>query len=154
MQNSRELFLNIFENNKNYRTLNWELGYWEDTILRWYKEGLPRKNSVLFREEKYSQGIAAELWASLKDIPDIDVHNYFNFDEGIKAIPLNVGIIPKFDEEIYYEDEMNITMKRDDGSVVKTRKDGTSVPLFLEYPVKNKNDLKKIKSRYDTDLKK
>ena len=152
--NSRKLFLNIFNSEKNGRTLNWELAYWIDAIQRWYKEGLPEKNEMLLKKIRDSHGgaIGGEAIAIAGGINDKDVHDFFGFDEGIKAINLNVDIIPNYEEEIYEEDEVNITMRRGDGKVVKTRKDGTYIPFFIEYPIKTKNDFNKFKRRYDTNL--
>lgn len=79
-----------------------------------------------------------------------DVKKYFGFDERVHSVPLKAIPLPLFDEEVYEEDEETITFKRDyDGKVVKTRKDGTSMPAFLEYPVKTRKDFEKIKERFD-----
>src|SRR4030067_2802332 len=41
--NTQERFLSVMNFEKADRTLYWEMGYWKDTIERWYQEGLPKK---------------------------------------------------------------------------------------------------------------
>ena len=42
--NTRELFIENMNFNKNIRSLKWEYAYWGSTIKNWYKQGLPEKN--------------------------------------------------------------------------------------------------------------
>lgn len=42
--NTRELFIETMNFNKNIRSLKWEYAYWGSTIKNWYKQGLPEKN--------------------------------------------------------------------------------------------------------------
>lgn len=151
---SREKFLSVINFNKIAVVPNWEFGYWYNTILRWYSEGLPKKNPPAFT--KCSQWVYGETNLALdvfQEEPNYygsDVNDYFSFDDRIHSAPLYGAPLPLFDREVYEEDEDNITYKReDDGKVVKTRKDGTSMPLFLEFPVKNRQDFEKIKERFD-----
>ena len=39
----------------------------------------------------------------------------------------------------------------EDGKIVKTKKDGSSMPQYLEYPVKSRHDFEKIKEKFDPD---
>ena len=152
--NSHEKFLSVVNFDKKAVVPNWEFGYWYDTVIRWYSEGLPKKNPPAFI--KCSQWIYGESDPALdvfQEEPNYygkDVKDYFGFDERVHAAPIYALPLPLFDKEIYEEEEENITYKReDDGKVVKTRKDGSSMPLFLEFPVKNKPDFEKMKERFD-----
>ncbi|HUU41084.1 MAG TPA: uroporphyrinogen decarboxylase family protein [Desulfatiglandales bacterium] len=152
--NIREKFLSVINFDKEAVVPNWEFGYWYDTVTRWYNEGLHRKNPPAFI--KCSQWIYGEADPALdvfQEEPNYygeDVKDYFGFDERVHAAPLYAPPLPLFDKEIYEEDEENITYKReDDGKIVKTRKDGTSMPLFLEFPVKNRFDFEKMKERFN-----
>ena len=152
---SRGEFLNALNFKKNYPVPNWEFAYWYDTVQRWYKEGLPKENPS--SKIEYGQWIAGEAYPSPDvfydnlNIYDIDVHNFFGFDERAHSVAVDTGPIPLFEKEIFFEDNENITYKREDGKIVKTRKDGSSMPQFISYPVKNKKDFNNIKERFNPD---
>ena len=42
--NTRELFCETMNFNKDVRSLKWEFAYWGSTIKNWYRQGLPKKN--------------------------------------------------------------------------------------------------------------
>ncbi|MBM3708103.1 MAG: hypothetical protein FJW69_07175 [Actinobacteria bacterium] len=155
--NTREKFLSVVNFNKKCEVPNWEFGYWYDTIKRWYSEGLSKINPPYIR--KYRQGVSGEALSSILDVFEdssnyygSDIKEYFGFDKRVHSVPLYAPPLPFFDKEVYSEDKDNIVFKReDDGKIVKTRKDGTSMPLFLEFPVKGRSDFEKIKERFDPD---
>jgi len=154
--NIREKFLSVINFGKTPEVPDWEFGYWYDTIQRWYGEGLPKVNPPDLI--KYSQWVYGEADPALdvfQEEPNYygsDVKDFFGFDSRIHSAPLYTPPLPLFDKEIYEEDKFNIVFKReDDGKIVKTRKDGTSMPLFLEFPVKNRKDFEKIKERFNPD---
>ncbi|MCL5986174.1 MAG: hypothetical protein M1371_06365 [Actinobacteria bacterium] len=62
--------------------------------------------------------------------------------------------IPCFEEEIIDQNDENVIYRRDDGKIVKTKRDGSSMPQFLEYPVKTNRDFEKIKERFNPESKK
>ena len=154
--NVREKFNSVVNFDKEGQVPNWEFGYWPNAIYRWYDEGLPKvKPPVLESYVQWTYGEAdpgMDVFGEKIHTYGSDVKDYFGFDERVHAAPLYAPPLPLFDREVYSEDEVNIVFKReDDGKVVKTRKDGTSMPSFLEYPVKNRKDFEKIKERFDPD---
>ncbi|MCL5986473.1 MAG: hypothetical protein M1371_07885 [Actinobacteria bacterium] len=62
-------------------------------------------------------------------------------------------MIPLFEERIIKEDGPDIVLERSDGKIIKTKKDGSSAPMFLKYPVENREDFSKLKKRYNPNLK-
>ena len=42
---TREIFLKIMNFEPSDRTIKWEFGYWEATLERWHREGLPKLGS-------------------------------------------------------------------------------------------------------------
>ena len=154
--NVRQKFNSVVNFDKDGQVPNWEFGYWPDAIYRWYDEGLPKINPPDVLD--YVQWVYGEADPPQDVFQDIskcyggDVRQYFGFDERVHSVPLKASALPLFDEEVYKEDEETITFKRDyDGKIVKTRKDGSSMPSFLEYPVKTRKDFEKIKERFDPD---
>ncbi|MEW6359263.1 MAG: uroporphyrinogen decarboxylase family protein [Planctomycetota bacterium] len=99
-------------------------GPWGATLERWKKEGLPDNN--------WQAGIG--------------------FDRQWEQIPVNLGYSPAFKEEVV-EDRGDVQIWRDALGILKLdRKDRTSMPQFLEYPVKGREDWEKLKAeRLDPD---
>jgi hypothetical protein len=154
--NAREKFLSVANFEKQPVVPNWEFGYWYDTIFRWYDEGLPKVDPpVLTNYVQWTYGEAdpaLDVYGEKINSYGGDVNKYFGFDHRVHSAPLYSPPFPLFEKEVYEEDEENIVFKReDDGKIVKTRKDGSSMPLFLEYPVKNRKDFEKIKEKFNPD---
>jgi len=95
-------------------------GPWNDTIERWKREGFPG---------------------------GVDIHEFLGVNEfgvKLKNISGQTGIYPPFEEKIIQEDEkIKIFIDRY-GRVVKDFKNHTSMPHWIEFPIKNKDDLKRI----------
>jgi hypothetical protein len=147
--NAREKFLNIMDFKTNSPVLNWEFAYWYDTIQQWYSQGLPRIHPL--NREPYSQWVGAEGAGGFEG--DRDVHDYFKSDEGMQPTGINNGPYPVFDKKIIEEDEENVVFVRSDGKTVKARNDGSSMPCFIEYPVKTEEDFENIKKRFNPETK-
>lgn len=154
--NVRDKFLSVVDFKKNAVVPNWEFGYWYDTINRWYDEGLPKVDPPVTND--YQQWVGGETCPALDVFGEKvntyggDVKDYFGFDQRIHSAPFYSPPLPLFEREVYEEDEVNIIFKREyDGKIVKTRKDGTSMPFFMEYPVKNRKDFEDIKYRFDPE---
>ena len=154
--NSRQKFLNAINFKIDKQIPEWEFAYWYDAIQRWYKEGLLKKNQP--DKLKYQQWVSGEACPGPdiffdKLFYDSDVHDYFCFDERVHAAAVINSPLPVFKKEIFNEDSQNITFRGEDGKIVKTRKDGSSMPQFIDYPVKDKKDFEKIKERFNPDSK-
>lgn len=143
--NVRAKFLNVLNFKISEPVPDWEFAYWYDTVDRWYKEGLPKVQPT--PKIPYQQFLAGEALSQYEQ----DVHNYFGFDEGAGGVPVNTNPYPPFEKIVYEENEEDITYRREDGKVIKTKKDGSSMPNFLRYPVKNEQDFEDIKVKFDPD---
>jgi hypothetical protein len=139
------------------RTLFWEMGYWKDTIERWYSEGLPKKND-LTRGLNPGEGIRAENAPHeeffLKERKrDTDVHHYFQFDSGMVCLPVNSLIHPAFEQVIFEETEEYIILQ--DGFGVKKRlgKKVASRPQYLRWPAEDRKGFEFLKDRLKPVLK-
>ncbi len=99
------------------------LGYWSETINRWRAEGLPI---------------------------GVSVNDYFNFDKK-EAIPIDLGPIPRFIRRTLEENERYEIFIDWSGITMKRLKTSTSMPLFIDFPVKNKKDWEVIKERFNPD---
>jgi uroporphyrinogen decarboxylase len=94
-------------------------GPWAETIVRWEKEGLDKGMS-------WDAGIG--------------------FDEGFSCLPINLGYSPCF-ESFIVEERANTRIVVDKfGIMQEIRKEGSSIPRFIDYPVKDRDDWERLKA--------
>ena len=94
-------------------------GPWPETLRRWNREGLPP---------------GKPWWED------------FGFDPGIITVRAELGLCP-FYPEIMLENRGDTYLCRDRSGITKLcRKDGGSIPRFLDYPVKNMDDWQQLKN--------
>jgi uroporphyrinogen decarboxylase len=99
------------------------MGYWPETLDRWYEEGLPR---------------------------DVDLNTYFGYDRH-EFLPINFNFIPAFERTILDEDELTRTVRDEAGCVKREFKYGSAMPHFIEFPIKTRRDFLEIKERLDAE---
>lgn len=151
--NSRERFNAILDFDTDTRNLKCEYGYWTTTILRFIKEGMPLSSplppnlSLNGNINGYPKAVPES-----SEIPDENVRQVFNLDPYIAKMSFDIS--PQLKEEIISEDDHYKVYKDKFGIKMKARKDGTSPPLDLDFPVKNDEDFENYKSYYDHDFKK
>ena len=150
MPDAKEIFNRIINFESCERTLNWEFGYWAGTIERWYKEGLPSINPVTNGANLADDVLGPALPVSPPAygesiLIDSDISNFFNFDEGFAKVPYDYWIFPAFERKTIFEDERLIELYDYDGIRKRKMRDGSSMPFWIDYPVKDINDWEKIK---------
>jgi len=91
-------------------------------------------------------------WRAESGRSDLDPAQEFGFDLSCAAPALNAGIFPPF-ERREIADEGDLVVFRDErGITARGRKDGCSMPEFLEYPVRTREDWEQLKvERLDPD---
>jgi len=102
----------------------WDFGFWEETLAVWREQGMPA-------------GVSSD--------------EFFGMDQQWHQAPVSLGMIPGFDEVVLEEDERTQTVRDCSGVVLRRSKVGSSIPTFIEFPVKNRADFEAIKERYDPD---
>jgi len=94
-------------------------GPWYETVRRWNTEGL---------------GAEKDWFAD------------FGFDSGIALmLDVNLGFFPQFEERIVADTGKTIIKYDYRGILIEDRKDGCSIPKFIEHPVKTAEDWEKLK---------
>ena len=125
----RERFLNTLNYQPVDRRTVYLAGPWPDTLARWKQEGLP-----------------AEV---------TDVHEYLgvaDYGTPVKNISSNAGLHPVFERKKLREDDEFIYHFDHYGRTVKDFKHRTSFPEWLDFPVKEPADLRRIlDERYNMD---
>jgi len=121
--NALERFLGCMRFEEVDRVPYWWFGAWRSTLERWYGEGMPR-----------------------------DVHQevFFGFDRH-EVLPIRTGMVPPFRPVPVSEDVTSRTMIDDRGVRVRELKERTetSMPQFLDFPVRERKDFLEMKRRYD-----
>jgi len=147
----RERFLRIMQFKDADRIPYWEnLGFWPETLDRWRSEGLPEGIDL---KEYY--GI---LYRGSQEAY-FELLNFFDFDRremlaiGSYRLPglFYLGPVPMFRRRVLEEtaqyriivDELGI--KKKESRIAKSQ----YMPQFLEYPVRNEEDLDQMKRRFD-----
>ena len=101
----------------------WEWGPWPSTLRRWQQEALGEAGQPpQFAECDAREFCGVDLW-----------------------------MLPRYEEVVVAEDEETITVVSDRGVLTRTFKnpDVTSMPDYLEYPIKTSDDWEGLKRRYD-----
>ena len=125
--NNRERMIRVCLNEDIDRLPFWFVfGPWGKTVDRWRAEGL---------ETDYG------TWASSA-----------GFDVGFRHVHVNLGFEPFFEYKIINEDESKRTVRNQFGITLTEFKSSSTIPQFIDYPVKNRSDWLKIKNeRLDPD---
>jgi len=135
--------------NRGYRTFMYlptdrvpdvEFGCWPQTVRAWVPDGFPKD------------------WAA--EIGENMFHPRFNEfigvdrDEGGAGIPIHLGMNPAFEHKVLEEDALTQIVQDSSGIVARRWKGGvqeSSIPQFIEFPVKDRNTWEAMKERYRLD---
>jgi uroporphyrinogen decarboxylase len=154
--NTRERFLAIMNFEKVDRTLLWEMGYWKDTLERWYGEGLPKGQDVTVGL-KPGEGVRAESAPHKIFCPDLprdgDVHTYFGFDPGLVCLPVNSVLQPPFERKVIEEEKGHVIYQDEYGVTKKMNKTAPSRPQYLRWPAQDRQGFEALKQRLVPSLK-
>jgi len=155
--NTRERFLSVMNFEKVDRTLYWEMGYWKDTIERWYQEGLPKKKDFTLGlrsgEGVRGENSPHEEVLSSDRKRDVDVHEYFGFDKGMVCLPVNSLLYPLFEKTVFEETEKYVLFQDEFGVKKKMNKKAASRPQFLQWPAEDRKGFEALKERLRPILK-
>jgi len=127
-----ENFLAVMEYKSPDHVPNWEVAAWPQTVDRWEREGLDRR---LLRWD----------WFTGED--------YFGFDNR-EYIPINLGMLPGFDEEVIEKTDKYEVIRNNKGIVTRALLEGSigksrmSMDQYLSFPVETNGDFEKLKFRY------
>jgi hypothetical protein len=102
----------------------WDYGYWKENLDVWKAQGLP-----------------AEV---------TKIEDYLRLEEWT-YVPAHAGMAPGFDLEVLEEDDLFRLVRDRSGITKRESKTGSSIPQFLDFPVKGRKDWEAIKDRFDPD---
>ena len=84
-------------------------------------------------------------WRRETGHPDLDPARELGYDAGFALPQLRPGIWPEFPSEVLAADAEFITSRNGQGITLRNRRDGGSMPEFLDYPVKTVADWEALK---------
>jgi uroporphyrinogen decarboxylase len=132
-----ERYYKVFTYQNVDRVVDREFGYWPQTIRRWLAEGLPAE-----MESEKNKMFSGKLDA------------FFGFESIGRGLSLPTAMNPKFDEQIIERKASSQIVRGGDGVVAErfpNEADESSIPHFLEFPVKTPDDWAAMKQRYRLD---
>ncbi len=150
---SREKFNALMSFEDNAPNIKLEYGYWAGLIKNWNKDKAPVFEGIeTDRADIDLVRMSAPLTPGSNE-PGLDerLMNYFGLESYPAKFPCNFSPmlvkkeLEKNDEYTIFLDEYGLTQK--------VLGKGTSVPLTLDYPVKNSKDFDNYKALYSRDLK-
>ncbi len=97
---------------------------WEETLERWYSEGLPR---------------------------DANIHEYLGTTPHWASVGVNLNLLPPFEEETLEETDEYRIFRQSDGVVCKDWKGKSCIPHFLDFTLKTAADWPEYKRRLQPD---
>jgi hypothetical protein len=146
--NARDKFNSVMSFDITKGNLKTEYGYWSGTVKNFIKEGLPVKKELPLDISPNSSIMGyLKIDESGKDIIDENIRSFFNLDSYITKFPFDLS--PMLPEIVVEENEYYKIYKNKYGITLKERKDGTSAPLDLDFPIKNRSDFENYKQYYD-----
>ncbi len=150
---SRQKFLSVMDFEDNAPIPKTEFAYWAGTIRNWFDQGLPEIQGIS-DEMSESESIRASSPLMPKFDAEVDknVMPFFNLDSFLEKFPIEYS--PMLTKNII-RDEKDYTIFTDKyGLTNKILKNKSSIPMAIDYPIKNKKDFHNYISRYDRDFSK
>ncbi len=87
-----------------------------------------------------------ERWKREAGMPDLDVAKFFEFDASFALPAVEYGFWPQFEPLVLEETADEIVSRDGRGITMRNRRDGGSMPEFLDYPIKCRADWEQIKA--------
>jgi len=129
--NNRERFLAAMDFRQTDRPCHLEYGFWNETYARWRKEGLP------------ADVVLPDLFFQS---PSNDLFGYFDVAK-IAYVVVEQYYIPAFPEETLSLTSDERLFRNSRGVLLRERLSNVSMPQFLEYPIKNREDYETHRER-------
>jgi len=124
---------------------------WVEALREWVKQGAPEEIMNFFFCQQYFQFDPLPRWlVEIRSGLEWWRGKVYDLGHGIRAgdwgtAPAYPGFVPK----ILEEDERTVVMIDGGGRKVKSFKQSEKMPMFLEYPVKDRASWKEYKKRLD-----
>jgi uroporphyrinogen-III decarboxylase len=132
-------YYRVFTYQPTDRVPDMEFGYWPQTIRRWLREGMKVELTPAEQNEMFSWKVDRHM--------GFDGHHH-------GWVSLQLGMNPCFEHQVI-EKRANSTIERDSSGCIAERylndQEESSIPHYIEFPVKEPKDWEAMKERYRID---
>ena len=131
--------------------LPWVESFYDETLLKWFKEGLPADELTVIEWEMARGGTGLINWPTVKGF---DPCTYFGCQSLYRCmVPVDTGPIPRFKLRAVGENDRYVDYLTETGATLRRMKRAEfmwySMPMFVAFPVKNRKDWEAYKKRLD-----
>lgn len=151
MMTPRERIKSVI-NFKKPDVLPWIENFYDETIIKWFREGFP-VDKVTVIEWMVRVGRTIANWPV---VLGFDPYKYFGCQNLFGCyVPIDTGPIPRFKSKIIEENERYVKLITETGAIAKRFKSTEyiwySMPMFLEFPVKDRKTWEEYKKRLNPE---
>ncbi len=147
---AREKFNSVMSFDSRAQNMKTEFGYWAETIKNWFKSGLPQIEDI--RPGVLNADLvrgSSPIYPNGDELVDKNVMAYFNLDSYLAKFPFDIS--PGFKHETL-EDNKDYRIYIDNyGLTQKVTKRCASIPMVINYPIKDRKDFYKYIENYNGD---
>lgn len=131
--------------------LPWVESFFDEALLIWFREGLPADELTVIEYEMSRGGTLLVNWPAVKGF---NPYPYFGCQSMFSCmIPVDVGPIPRFKLRVLREDERYKELLTETGATIRRVKKAEhlwySMPMFVDFPVKDRESWEAYKRRLD-----
>ncbi len=151
--NSREKFQSVMAFEPGAVVPKTEFAYWAGAIRSWFEEGLPLVQEIDpdIQDSEPIRG-SVSIDKSAEKLSDKNVSAFFKLDSYLEKFPFDLS--PMLEKETISENADYRIYKDNFGITKKTYKKKASIPLVIDYPIKNRKDLGSYLEKYNSDFQK
>lgn len=129
--------------------LPWIESFYDETILKWFKQGLPAHELTIIEWEMCHGGTLLLNWPAVRGF---NPYSYFGCQNLSGCIvPVDVGPIPRFKLRVLRENDRYMELLTETGAVARRFRKAEytwySMPTFIEFPVKDRRSWEEYKKR-------
>ena len=129
-----------------------EISY-DETIIKWLKEGLPADKVTAIEWDIAREGRLLLNWPHVRGF---DLYSYFGCQYMLGCyVPIDIGPIPRFKRSVLRENERYVDLRTETGAIARRIKSAEytwySMPMFLEFPVKDRKTWEDYKTRLNPE---
>ena len=133
--------------------LPWMESIHVETVLEWFKQGLPAEEVTVIEWEMSRGGTMLLNWPTVKGFDPYSQFGCMAFSGCL--MPIDVGPIPRYKQQLLNETERHIEFLTETGA--RARRSKTSryawynMPMFVDFPVKDRETWYEYRKRVDPD---
>ena len=131
--------------------LPWCEKFYDETIVKWFREGLPADKIIIIDWEVRAGSVSLLNWPIVRGF---DPYSYFGcYSYSGLSVPLDLGPLPRFKQRVLEETERYADVLTQTGAVARRLKESEyiwyNMPMFLGFPVKDRKTWKEYQKRLD-----